>query len=950
MTELLCAWLTPCPALLALGVVAWAIATARRNVGLVDVFWSLFFLLGAGVRRVRRRRLDVRALLVLVLVAAWALRLATYLARAQLERARGPPLPGHPRAQRARLRLEEPVPRVRPAGRAGVAHPRATGWRPSASPRRARHRSKYRRRRARGVRHPVRNDRRTRSWPASSPTRRTPGGSWIAASGATAATPTISANSVSGGAVLPVAHRRRRLVDGVLAAADDGAPAAGLGRRRCSSRTSANDGQPIATTSRAPTPSFPGPAAYENVSSSCLQPCSDRHRHCRCAQPRATGTSACCWTNARSAVTASRSTTTASERELRSEAASPCKFLVHHGLPLRARGGRALAAATACASLDVAHRRQRQAPVVSAAARGGDFRVRSTGSAMLDGCVMSFAYWNPQILQQQRAAERQTGEIVPVTCTDLGEEIDHGARPNRVRAQRYRLSARSCRSICGTPTGEWVALESPAKGGRRPALRTDYESRHDSHWLMLAALFLAGCRSTPYPPLALVPQRRPPALHGRLVRDRQHPDLHREGRAQRGRVVPARCRRHHRDHVHASAPAASTARQKRYTRAASCSDGDSNAVWGMQFIWPIKADYRIVYLDSGLHADRDRPREARLRVDHGAHAADPRCGLRAAARSSWPSRATTMSQHPEGAAALELNPQPTRSRSLPRHHALTALVRLGGRAGRPARGVSTGCASLPFIALHLACLGVIWVGWSPVAVAVAVALYALRMFAITGFYHRYFSHRAFRTSRAMQFAVRAARRHRGAARAAVVGGAPPPPPRARRPARATRTRRGSDGFLWSHVGWFLTRENFRTAHASWCRTWRAIPELRFLDRFDVLVPLLLAVALYGSATGWRRARARHQRLADAGLGLLHLDRRALPRDLHHQLARAPLRHAALRDARRQPQQPAGSRCSPSARAGTTTTTTTRRPRARASAGGRSTSAYYVLRAARRRSA
>ena len=24
---------------------------------------------------------------------------------------------------------------------------------------------------------------------------------------------------------------------------------------------------------------------------------------------------------------------------------------------------------------------------------------------------------------------------------------------------------------------------------------------------------------------------------------------------------------------------------------------DSNAVWGMQFIWPIKADYRIIYLD-----------------------------------------------------------------------------------------------------------------------------------------------------------------------------------------------------------------------------------------------------------------------------------------------------------------------------------------------------------------
>src|SRR5512141_1698025 len=53
---------------------------------------------------------------------------------------------------------------------------------------------------------------------------------------------------------------------------------------------------------------------------------------------------------------------------------------------------------------------------------------------------------------------------------------------------------------------------------------------------------------------------------------------------------------------------------------------------------------------------------------------------------------------------------------------------------------------LPFVGLHVACLGVIWVGFSWFALAMATALYALRMFAITGFYHRYFSHKAFRTS------------------------------------------------------------------------------------------------------------------------------------------------------------------------------------------------------------
>ncbi len=36
--------------------------------------------------------------------------------------------------------------------------------------------------------------------------------------------------------------------------------------------------------------------------------------------------------------------------------------------------------------------------------------------------------------------------------------------------------------------------------------------------------------------------------------------------------------------------------EKRYNPRGFVKDNDSNALWGMQFIWPIKADYRIVYL------------------------------------------------------------------------------------------------------------------------------------------------------------------------------------------------------------------------------------------------------------------------------------------------------------------------------------------------------------------
>ncbi len=58
---------------------------------------------------------------------------------------------------------------------------------------------------------------------------------------------------------------------------------------------------------------------------------------------------------------------------------------------------------------------------------------------------------------------------------------------------------------------------------------------------------------------------------------------------------------------------------------------------------------------------------------------------------------------------------------------------------------------LPFVILHAGCLGVIWTGWSWFAVWTAVALYFIRMFAVTGIFHRYFSHKTYSTSRFGQF-------------------------------------------------------------------------------------------------------------------------------------------------------------------------------------------------------
>jgi steroid 5-alpha reductase family enzyme len=73
-------WLSALPFMAVLALVAWAVATARRNVGLVDIFWSLFLLLAAAVYVFFSPDPGARALLTLALVAAWSLRLAGYLA------------------------------------------------------------------------------------------------------------------------------------------------------------------------------------------------------------------------------------------------------------------------------------------------------------------------------------------------------------------------------------------------------------------------------------------------------------------------------------------------------------------------------------------------------------------------------------------------------------------------------------------------------------------------------------------------------------------------------------------------------------------------------------------------------------------------------------------------------------------------------------------------------
>lgn len=148
---------------------------------------------------------------------------------------------------------------------------------------------------------------------------------------------------------------------------------------------------------------------------------------------------------------------------------------------------------------------------------------------------------------------------------------------------------------------------------------------------------------------------------------------------------------------------------------------------------------------------------------------------------------------------------------------------------------------IPFIILHAACLAAIWVKPSAFTLTVAIALYWARMFAITGFYHRYFSHRTFSTSRIMQFIF--------AVWGATSGQRGPLWWAAHHRLHHRESDKENDvhspvqrGFLWSHIGWITSSANIPTDYTI-IPDLAKYPELMLVNRFDWVPPFILAVSL-----------------------------------------------------------------------------------------------------------
>lgn len=88
------------------------------------------------------------------------------------------------------------------------------------------------------------------------------------------------------------------------------------------------------------------------------------------------------------------------------------------------------------------------------------------GSDEIDECVMTFAYWNPDFLQQRRLLNPQTGDYLDVEVERLGAETI-SVRGEEVYASVYRLTAKDTRlTLWYSTDDEWLALESVVQDGR----------------------------------------------------------------------------------------------------------------------------------------------------------------------------------------------------------------------------------------------------------------------------------------------------------------------------------------------------------------------------------------------------------------------------------------------------------------------------------------------------
>jgi len=148
---------------------------------------------------------------------------------------------------------------------------------------------------------------------------------------------------------------------------------------------------------------------------------------------------------------------------------------------------------------------------------------------------------------------------------------------------------------------------------------------------------------------------------------------------------------------------------------------------------------------------------------------------------------------------------------------------------------------LAYGAMHLACLGVLWVGISWKAVAICLISYFFRMFGLIAGYHRYFSHRSYKMSRPVQFLM--ALLGSLAVQKGVLWWAETHRHHHRFPDEPEDIHSPiTRGFLYSHSGWFLDQRH-RTVDLAKVPDLARYPELVWLNDWNLVPVALYALSL-----------------------------------------------------------------------------------------------------------
>jgi stearoyl-CoA desaturase (delta-9 desaturase) len=150
--------------------------------------------------------------------------------------------------------------------------------------------------------------------------------------------------------------------------------------------------------------------------------------------------------------------------------------------------------------------------------------------------------------------------------------------------------------------------------------------------------------------------------------------------------------------------------------------------------------------------------------------------------------------------------------------------------------------AIPMVAVHVACLAAFFLEFHWSYVAVCLALYYVRMFFVTAGYHRYFSHRSYKTSRWFQLVIAAVAT--SSTQKGVLWWA----------SHHRHHHKYSDtdedlhsptlrGFLWSHIGWILA-DRYNATRTELIGDFHKYPELRWLNKYHLVPPVVLAVSLF----------------------------------------------------------------------------------------------------------